>query len=167
MKKPEVVSVIKDFLGDIRLHYSNYVHRQNQSEAERMVLVRNEQIYVFMTAMQSDLFQAMKNKCYNRLHTITDPTQIRIKDYRIKEGCYFFIFSLTKKESTDNPIDVVLEKIRDSINADIKQATFDLYCSYGPNLSLYHPFLYNGLYAIRLIDNGVDILLICTTHFQP
>ena len=167
MKKSEAIVVIKDFIRDIRLHYKNYVKRESQVQANRMAQARNAHIYAFMTAMQSDIFQAMKNKDYSRLHTITDPSQIRITDYRIKEGCYFYIFSLTKKESTDAPIDVVLEKIRASINADIKQASFNLYTCYGPNMSLYHPFLYNGLYAIRLIDNGVDIHMICTTHLQP
>jgi len=167
MKKSEAILVIKDFIRDIRLHYSNYVKRENQVQANRMAQARNAHIYAFMTAMQSDIFQAMKNKCYSRLQTITDPTQIRVTDYRIKDGCYFFMFSLTKKESTDNPIDVILEKIRNNINADIKQATFNLYSSNGPNMSLYYPFLYNGLYVIRLIDNGVDIHMICTTHLQP
>ena len=117
--------------------------------------------------MQADLFQAMKGKNYSRLSQINDPSQIRIINYAQKDGTYLYTFSLSKRESSDEIIDVILDKIKANINSDIQQASFSLYSSCGTDMGFFYPFLANGLYVIKLIDNGTDIIMICATHLQP
>ncbi|SFQ21323.1 hypothetical protein SAMN04487928_1247 [Butyrivibrio proteoclasticus] len=165
--KKEINNLITNISCYVQSLYTDYIHTSNEAEGAKAVYRRNICLYNFMLKMQADLFQAMKGKNYSRLSPISDPSQIRIADYVQKDGTYLYKFSLSKKSSDDEIIDVILDKISANINADIKQAAFSLYTSCGSDMQFYYPYLANGLYVLKLIDNGTDIIMICATHLQP
>ncbi len=165
--KKEIIHLIQTITKYVQSLYKDYLHTANSIEGAKAAQFHNALLYDFMFRMQADLFQAMKGKNYTRISTINDPSQIRIVDYIQRNGTYLYKFSLSKRESCDDIIDVILDKICQEINSDIRQAAFSLYASCGSNMQFYYPYLANGIYVLKLIDNGTDIIMICATHLQP
>ena len=165
--KEELIHLIQTIAKYVQSLYKDYLHTANRDEGVKAAQFHNALLYDFMIRMQADLFQAMKGKNYTRLNHISDPSQIRIVDYIRKDNTYLYKFSLSKREASDEIIDVILDKICQTINSDIKQTAHSLFLSFGSDMGFFFPFLANGLYVLKLIDNGTDIIMICATHLQP
>ena len=138
-----------------------------QLQKQKLVLQQqNQQIYQFMLAMRVDLFESFKDHSYANLMPITNPSQLRIHNYKRTDHGIEYYFKLSKK--SENLIArILIAEIKDHMNTDIAATASDIMNCLGVDyLFNIHPYLANGLYVIAIQDTGLsDVIITVQTLF--
>jgi uncharacterized phage-like protein YoqJ len=127
-----------------------------------------DRILQLMYAMTLDLYAAFENHAYSGLNQITNPTCIRVHNYKITETGILYQFKLSKK-TPDKIAFVLLAQMRSNMNTDIAAVQQHLLHQYGQQYLYYmNPFLYSGIYVMSVQDfAGGDVIITVATHVSP
>lgn len=162
----------------IKTSLCNWYNKQNEKWKyeqklqlqERLCLqkqVQNSFIYETMCLIAEELLPVLQGRTYNNLCTLHSAADIRIKDYRYYNGSYIYRFELAKQ--TDTPYAFsVLESIRKKMQMDICRYQQRLISTHGhDSVNFLFPFVYNGLYIMKITDAGTDIHIYVASNYFP
>ena len=138
---------------------------QNELQMQKQYL--DSCIYSIMCQIADELLPVLQGRTFFNLCPIHSAADIRIKDYRPYNGAYIYCFEVAKQ--TDSPYAFsVLESIRNKIQTDIRRHQQELIAVYGYGYAeCLHPFIYNGLYIMKIADAGTDIRLYIASNYLP
>jgi len=127
---------------------------------------RNKIAYDFMYAMSFDLYEVFKDKSYPKLAAITQPSDIRILDYKEDSSGTLYYFKMQKK-SEESIARTFYGAIKDNMNNDIYRITQDVLHAEGIEvLRLKNPFLYAGIYIYDVQEiNAAEVVITVVTNF--
>jgi len=119
----------------------------------------NIAIHNMMHQMTIDLYRAFHAHSYN-LFPIKTVESIRLYNWKLQNGYYFYQFTIEKK-STDKIPAFLLKQMKDDMNTDICSARDNiLYFEDLEYLFYTFPFLYHGIKVISVYDSGSSHIII-------
>jgi len=141
-------------------------YREQTAKAQKASL--DSRIHQMMQVMTHDLFEAFHSHNYHDLLSISNPSNIRIKDYRYYNGELLYLFSLDKVSSVKIP-DWKLISLMENMNTDIKSALYNLNCAYTYNeLEYMFPFMTHNMCIKNIQDiGGTNVIITVTTDITP
>lgn len=172
--KSKIVSILYSVADYVKLQIN-----QAQEDAKRLQEYQEQQqalqekqlldscILEMMDKMGVDLYEAFASHEYG-LAPIHIASSIRIKNYKYREGTFYYIFSLDKKSNEKIPA-CMLQNICLKMNEDIASAYRSLcYALYPDALAYNHPFLSTGIHIHGIKDYGhYQVYLIVETAITP
>lgn len=134
---------------------------EQQQKQKVQLQQQNQQVYQIMLAMRIDLFECFKEKSYANLMSITNPSQIRVHNYKSTNQGMLYYFRLSKK--TQDPIArFLLADMKENMNSDIAATASDIMNCLGVDyLFNIHPYLAHGIYVMAVQDTGLSDVIIC------
>lgn len=167
----KAMQIIKNTLcSTYQLFHQKYINQQIQYKQNLACINKaslDTFIYSIMTNISIELFQALSGRHFPNLATIHTPSDIRIVNYQICKDCYIYYFHLSKQNYEKYAI-TVLNAIKENMQRDIYRFHNELVSYYGTDyVESCYPFIYYGLYVIKLEDVGDSIRLSVVSHFYP
>lgn len=127
-------------------------YKQNQRVSQNKQFVKRI-IYEMMHRMTGDLFEAFHGHNYG-LTPINIATGIRIRDYRLRNGRYEYLFDIDKVSSDILP-QWKQRAIVTNMNRDIARIQQELHSMYSlSEIRFRFPFLSHGLAVTEISDMG-------------
>lgn len=170
-KIKKIAQGLKNTLCSIyQIFHQKYLQQQLQNKQNQAYINKaslDSYVYSIMTVISTELFQAFSGKHFMNIAPIHTPSDFRIADYQVCNGCYIYHFHLTK-QNYDKYAVTVLNAIKENMQRDIYRFHNELINYYGIDyVESCYPFIYYGLYLIKLEDIGDAVRLSVVSHFYP
>ena len=119
----------------------------------------NFAIHTMMHQMTIDLYRSFHAHSYN-LFPIKTVESIRLHNWKLQAGYYFYQFTIEKKSADKIPA-FLLKQMKDDMNTDIFSARDNILYFEEPEYLFYtYPFLYHGIKVISVEDSGSSHVII-------
>lgn len=176
--KARIMQTLRAIAQGIKTSLCNWYNKKNEQwnyeqelRLQETLRIQNQyensRIYNTMCLISEELLPVLQGRTYHNLCTIHSVADIRIKDYQHYNGSYIYRFELAKQ--TDAPYAFsVLESIRNKMQMDIRRYQQELIATYGHGyVDFLFPFIYNGLYIMKIADAGTDIHIYVASNYYP
>ncbi|MCR5798736.1 MAG: hypothetical protein K6G69_01555 [Lachnospiraceae bacterium] len=139
--------------------YKYAVNQYRIRNAQKQQIMMNQIAANNSNAIRYDLFQGFRHSNYPNLHPIVSFNNIRNHGWSIQNNSVIYRYTLAKTSAEPLP-SAILQSMMSNMNTDLAGALTTLIDLYDPQyVSMFYPYLYNGVLIVSIRDLGIDVEL--------
>lgn len=156
---------LEQILSDITYGVKTGIQKSNLEYQKKLRENIHKNISYCQEEMVNDLFYVFSTGNYPAIKNIGSFQNIRPDGWFARGNKVLFRYRLLK-ESCGHVSGVILDSIRDNMNADLNLAQKTAFCSCGMDIYTIYPYLAYGVKVLHVLNTEAEIIIVLTANIN-